>query len=44
MSEATPGETPGQERHSGKTAKSKTPQSANLALWQKRKKRKGWVA
>ena len=38
------GETLGQERHSGKTAKSKVRQSANFTLWQKRKKRKGWVA
>ena len=38
------GETPGQERDSGKTAKRKVRQSANLTLWQKRKKRKGWVA
>ena len=38
------GETPGQERHSGKTAKRKVRQNANLTLWQKRKKRKSWVA
>ncbi len=30
----------GQERHSGKTAKSKVRQSANFTLWQKRKKTK----
>ena len=38
------GETPGQERHSGKTAKSKVRQRSKFALWQKHKKRKGWVA